>query len=257
MKLKSAIAIIISLLTLPLFSLGAINKNKEIIIGLGGGFSLPTGAPLRTYEHNFPGLLYFKEKGKMEHYLSANVQYFFNRKWGLQLEFSHQKGSYFSHLEWYGIPSGTEIIEINHIEEPYWKTWKLSSLTLSLFRIWRRNPNQRIFPYVFGGFGLHLMSADKEMVLNRWRLGPKKTGTKLKLGGGLKYRIGAKLMLNLKIFSENFYRRTVGYERHVYVGPDQFDSNYFLTTSKITRMGRAIAKIFSCAGIDFSLEFML
>jgi hypothetical protein len=193
----------------------------------------------------------------MEYCLGANVQYFFNREFGLQLEFSHQKASYFSHLEWYGIESETGIIEINHIEEPYWKTWKLSSLTLSLLKVWRRNPDQRIFPYVFGGFGLYLISADKEMVLNRWRLGPKKAGTKVKLGGGLKYRIGAKLMLNLKIFGENFYRRTVGYERSVYVGPDQFDSYYFLTANKITRMGEAIMKTFSCAGIDLSLELRL
>lgn len=193
----------------------------------------------------------------MEHCLSANVQYFFNREFGVQLEFSHQKASYFSHLEWYGIQLDTGIIEINHIEEPYWKTWKLSSLTLSLLKVWRRNPNQRIFPYILGGFGLYLINADKEMVLNRWRLGPKKTGTKLKLGGGLKYRIGAKLMLNLKIFGENIYRRTVGDERGLYVGPEQFDSNYYLITSKINRMGRAITKTFSCAGIDLSLELRL
>jgi hypothetical protein len=257
MEPKSAITIIISLLILPSLSFGAENKKKEIIIGLGGGYSLPVDATLRTYEHDFPGQLYFKEKGKMERCLGANVQYFFNREWGLQLEFSHQKASYFSHLEWYGTQLGTEIIEINHIEEPYWKTWKLSALTLSLIKVWRRNPDQRIFPYIFGGFGFYLISADKEMVLNRWRLGPKRTGTKLKLGGGLKYRIGAKLFLNLKIFSENLHRRTVGYERHVYVGPYQFDSDYFLAANKITRMGRAIGKIFSHMGIDLSLELRL
>ena len=101
------------------------------------------------------------------------------------------------------------------------------------------------------------MSADKELVLNRWRLGPKKTGSKLKLGGGLKYRIGGKLLLNLNIFGENIYRRTVGYERHTYVGSEQFDSYYYLITNKINRMGRAITKIFSYLGINLSLELRL
>jgi hypothetical protein len=64
MKPKPAITIIISLLILPSLSLGAKNKGKEIIIGLGGGYSLPVDATLRTYEHDFLDLLYFKEKGK-------------------------------------------------------------------------------------------------------------------------------------------------------------------------------------------------
>ncbi len=193
----------------------------------------------------------------MERCLGANVQYFFNREWGLQLEFNHQKGSYFSHLEWYRIESEGETIEINHIEEPWWKTWELSSLSLSVLYVWRRSPKQRIIPYAFIGGGLYLLSADKELVLNRWRLGPKKTGTKLKLGGGLKYRVGGKLLLNLKIFGENIYRRTVGYEQVTYVGPEQFDGYYYLMTHKINRMGRAISKIFSHLGINLSLEFRL
>lgn len=255
MKPKSAITIIVSLLILPALSLGS--KKREIILGFGGGYSLPIDATLKSYEYNFPNLLYFKEQGKMEHCLSANVQYFFNRKLGLQLEFSHQKASYFSHLEWYGRLQGDEIFEINHIEEPYWKTWKLSSLTLSLLFAWRHHQSQRMYPYASIGIGLYFLNANKELVLNRWRLGPKKNGSKAKLGGGLKYRLSSKLMLNLKIFAETTYRRRADYGELLYVGSEQFDFYYYLIENKIARVGQVIVKTFSYGGIDLSLEFRL
>lgn len=83
MKIKSLIA---AFLLIILSSLSFAVKKREIIIGFGGGYSLALQGTLQ-YEYNYPKLIYFKEKGKMKHSLSANVQYYFTPTWGLQLEF--------------------------------------------------------------------------------------------------------------------------------------------------------------------------
>ncbi len=254
MKIKSLIA---AFLLIILSSLSFAVKKREIIIGFGGGYSLSLQGTLHKDEYDWPQLLYFKEQGKMKHSLSANIQYYFTPMLGLQLEFSQQKGSYFSHLEWYGKEIGNDIYEINHIEEPYWETWSLSSLTLSALITWRRSPNQKIYPYISAGGGIYIFSADKERVLYRWRLGSKKWREKIRIGGGLKYRISGRLGLNLRIFGETIFRRSVGYGQTLYIGPDQFDFESYLYMKEIYRVGRVLDKTFSYGGFDVSLEFRL
>ena len=259
----------ILLITLPSVSLAS--KKKEIILGFGAGYSLALDAIFQKIEYDFSEQdeFYFQEQGRMKHRFSFNVQYFFNKQWGIQLEFSQQKASYFSHLEWYGkwVPTGKpppapsrEYIEINHIEEPYWENWNLTSLTLSLLIAGRRYLNQKLYPYLSVGAGLYFLSADEELVLNRWRLGPKKRGRKLKIGGGFKYRLSSKLGLNLRIFAETIRRREGGYRESLWVGLDQFNLDIYLDEGKIVRYdyrGKVFENTFTYGGIELSLEFKL
>lgn len=254
MKLKPLIAAFL-LIGLPSLSFAA--KKREIIIGFGGGYSLALQGTLREYEYDYPLLIYFKEKGKLEHSLSANVQCFFTPTLGLQLEFNQQKGSYFSHLEWYGKDLGEYIYKINHIEEPYWETWSLSSLTISALIAWRRSPRQKIYPYISAGGGIYIFSADEERVLHRWRLGGKKWREMIKIGAGLKYLINGRLGLNLRVFGEIIYRRSVGHGQTLYIGADQFDFEFFFYEKEIARVGKVIDRTFSYGGFDISLEFRL
>lgn len=262
MRLKSFIAITaFFLITLP--SLSFASKKREIIIGFGGGYSLALQGKMK-YEYDFPKEIYFKEKVSMKHSLSANIQYYFTSMWGLQLEFSQQKGRYFSHLEWYGKffpnpfpPPEYFYTEINHIEKPYRETWSLSSITLSVFIVWRRSPNQRIYPYASAGGGIYILSGDEKRIRQRWRLGIKKLREKIKIGAGLKYRLSARWGLNLRIFVETYWRRSVGYGERLYIGSDQFDFELYLLLKEIARVGEVIEKTFSSGGIDISLEFKL
>lgn len=261
MKLKTPLAVIISLLILPPLSHGA--KKGEIILGFGGGFSLSLDAALLEYEFDFkmPNDMYFKEQAQMKQCFNLNAQYFFRKELGLQLEFSQQKASYFSHLEWYGYwipnpPFENIYLEFNHIEEPYCKPWSLSSLTLSLIFAMRKSASQRTYPYLLGGVGLYLLSGDEEFVLNRFRLGPKKINYKTKLGGGLKHWLNSKLGLNLRISLESIARystrgQLVSYEQ------EQFDLDWYFSEGKIGRAMGAIVNSFTYAAIDLSLEFRL
>jgi hypothetical protein len=236
-------------------------KKREIILSFGGGYSLGLEAALSKNEIFYTDQIYFKEQARMKQCFNLNLQYFFNLKLGAQLELSHQQASYFSHLEWYGQWvkdwSGYIYIEINHIEEPYWERWSISSIGLSVISPWRRSINQRLYPYISGGVGLYLLSGDEDRVLNRFRLGPKKTQTKYKISGGLKYRLGTKMNLNLRIFGETIKRYRRGYLYSLNYGPDQFDLEWYLNEGKIARVGSAIIPSYSYGGIDISLEFKL
>jgi len=268
MKLKPLMAAIL-LVTLPSVSLAS--KKKEIILSFGAGYSMALDATFQEMVYDFSASdeFYFKEKGRMKQRFSFNIQYFFNIRWGLKLEFSQQKASYFSHLEWYGkwVPTGKpppapsrEYIEINHIEEPYWENWNLTSLTLSLLIAGRRYLNQKLYPYLSVGTGLYFLNADEELVLNRWRLGPKKRGEKLMIGGGFKYWLSSKLGLNLRIFAETIRRREGGYRESLWVGLDQFDYQSYLDEEKIVRYdygGKVFVSTFTYGGIELSLEFKL
>jgi len=275
MKPKSFLVIVISLLILP--SLCQAGKKREIIFGFGAGYSLGIDGSLRKYEFDETyrdslglyeyKLLYFKEQAEMKYCLNFNIQYFFNKRFGLQLEFNQQKASYFSHLKWYGslypdgipdtqYPAQDIYTEINHIEEPYSKPWSLSSLTLSLIHPFWTFGNQRTCAYISGGAGFYLLSGDKEFVLNRFRLGPKKMSYKFKIGGGFKHQLSPKLGLNLRIFIESIIR----YSRRGYAlfyGPDQFDLDWYLSEGKIGRVMGAIVRSYTYGGIDLSLEFKL
>ncbi len=265
MKLKSTLFILFFLLFLS--PLSQASQEKNIIIGFGPGYSFALPS-LATWELDWaPSLIYFKERTRMKHNLNFNLQYFFNKRLGLQLEFNFQKISYFSHLEWYGKwiinpnrsdPEQMILYEINHIEEPYTKSFNLSSLSLSVLVAERRYMNQRMFPYFFAGFGVYLLSTDEDLVLNRWRLGPGKTGLKIKGGGGFKYRITPKVGLNIRLFFESILRK-YGRNRVTSrsIGTDQFDFDWYVYSGEVGRVQGALVKSFSYFGLDLSLEFWL
>lgn len=268
MKLKP---LIVAILLVFLPSLSLASKKKVIILGFGAGYSLAIDETFQEMVYDFSKAdeFYFKEKGRMKHCLNFNVQYFFSNRWGIQLEFSHQEASYFSHLEWYGkwIPSTKdppiplrEYLEINHIEDPYWENWSLSSFTLSLLFAGRRYFTQKLYPYLSIGTGLYFLNADEELVLNRWRLNARKRGSKLKIGGGFKYRLSSKLGLNLRIFAEMIRRSMISSHKvFLWVGPDQFNLDIYLDEGKIVRYGygKVFETTFTFGGIELSLEFRL
>jgi opacity protein-like surface antigen len=262
MRIKHYLFSLASLLILCPLCTAAI--KREIILSFGGGYSLGLDSTLRKNEIFYTDQIYFKEQTRMKECLNFNLQYFFNPGLGAQLELSHQEASYFSHLEWYGLwvedwysPTGYRYIEINHVEKPYWERWGISSIGLYVIAPLRKRVNQRLYPYISGGIGLYLLSGDKDKVLNRFRLGPRKIQTKYKISGGLKYSLNSKLNLNLRIFCEMIKRYRKPYIYGVYNGPEQFDLDWYLSEGKIGRVGMSIVGAYSYGGIDISLEFKL
>mgnify|MGYP001055322937 CR=1 FL=1 len=262
MKIKHSLFILISLLILCPLCIAA--KKREIILSFGGGYSLGLDPALNKNEILYEDEIYFKEQARMKQCLNLNLQYFPNPRMGFQLELSHQQASYFSHLEWYGqwvedrsSPTGYSYIEVNHIEEPYREQWSISSVGLSVIAPLRRRIDQRLYPYISGGAGFYLLSGDKDRLLNRFRLGPKKTQIKYKISGGLKYRLGSKMNLNFRIFGEMIKRYRRGYLFVPYNGPEQFDLEWYLSEGKIGRVGMAIVGTYAYGGIDLNLEFKL
>ncbi len=263
-KLKSFIFAALVVL-FPLISSAA--PKKEIILGFGLGYSGSFDATLQEQEYDYTehNEMYFKERGKVKNNLSVYAQYFFTPRFGLELEFRRQNGSYFSHLEWFGrwipdplAPGGESYIPINHIEEPYRKDWSVSSLTLCFIYAYRQYTGKKFYPYLSVGFGYHFLSADQEMVLNRWKLGPEKSGNCMKFAVGLRYRFTSKLALNLKIFGESIIRapRRRG---TTYVGHDQFNFYVYMETNEVVRSWHRnlLAGFFSHGGINLNLEFRL
>jgi opacity protein-like surface antigen len=262
MKIKRFLFFFVSFLILCPLCTAAI--KREIILSIGGGYSLSFDSVFNKNEIFYTDQIYFKEKARMKQSFNLNLQYFFNVKLGAQLELNHQEASYFSHLEWYGLrvedwssPTGYRYIEINHIEEPYWERWSISSIGLSVISPWRKYVDQRLYPYISGGVGLYLLSGDEDRVLSRFRLGPRKTQTKYKISGGLKYTLNSKLNLNLRIFCEMIRRYGRASVYSIYNGPEQFDVEWYLSEGKIARVGRALIPSYSYGGIDISLEFKL
>jgi len=238
--------------------------KREVILSFGGGYSLSFDPVFSKTEIFYRDEIYFKEKARMKQSFNLNLQYFFHLKLGAQLELSHQQANYFSHLEWYGqwvrdwsSPTGYRYIEINHIEEPYWEKWSISSIGLYVISPWRKHVNQRLYPYISGGVGLYLLSGDDNRVLSRFRLGPRKTQTKYKISIGLKYRLGTKMNLNFRFFGETIKRYRRSYIYDIYDGPEQFDLDWYLIEGKIARAGGALIPSYSYGGIDISLEFKL
>lgn len=262
MKIRRYLFFLVSFLILCPLCTAAI--KREIILSFGGGYSLSFDSVFNKTEIFYADEIYFKEKARMKQCFNLNLQYFFNVKLGAQLELSHQEASYFSHLEWYGLwvqdpysPTGYTYIDINHIEQPYWERWSISSIGLSVISPWRKYVNQRLYPYISGGVGLYLLSGDQDRVLSRFRLGPRKTQTKYKISVGLKYTLNSKLNLNLRIFCEMIKRYRRAYTYGIYNGPEQFDLEWYLSEGKIARVGRALIPSYSYGGIDISLEFKL
>ncbi len=258
MKLKPFLALVLLALVLPPY---LASQQKEFIVGIGGGYSLSLDAAASPWEIDWaPGEIYFKEHMKLKNSFSINVQYFFKKDLGIQLEFHQQKASYFSQLEWYGIYTDDPMnpyLDIDHIEEPYTKPWTISSLNVSLFIAKRRHSYQKSFPYAFVGVGLYVLGGDREFVLSRFRLGPRKTGELLKLGGGFKYRLNSFFLLNFRIFGQSIWRKEARYRSSLYAGALQFDPDLYFATGEIARISTAWVKTFTFLGAEISFEFCL
>lgn len=264
MKIKSFITAAF-VVFFPLIS--SASPKKEIILGFGLGYSGSFDATLQeqVYDYTEHNEMYFKERGKVKNNLSVYAQYFFTHRFGLELEFRRQNGSYLSHLEWYGRwisdpldPDREIYIPINHIEEPYRKDWSVSSLTLCFIYAYRQYSGRKFYPYLSIGVGFHFLNADEDLVSNRWKLGPKKSGECMKFAVGLRYRFTSKLALNFKVFGESLLR-----DRHAqgttYVGHDQFDFYVYMETNEVVRSRNRnlTASTFTHGGINLSLEFRL
>lgn len=253
MKLRLFLAAALLAFVLPPY---LASQQKEFIVGIGGGYSFSLDAAASPWEIDWaPGEIYFEEHMKLKNSFSFNVQYFFNKEIGLQLEFHRQKASYFSHLEWYGLYTGNIYTDIDHIEEPYTKPWSLSSLIVTLFIAKRRYFDQKIFPYAFVGAGLYVLEGDREFVLNRFRLGPRKTGELLKLGGGFKYRLNGFLLVNVRFFGQSIWRKEARFRSSLWAGLPQFDYDLYFATGEIARVSTAWVKTFTFLGAELSLEF--
>lgn len=258
MKLRPFLAVALLALVLPSY---LASQQKEFIVGIGGGYSLSLDAAVSPWEIDWaPGEIYFKEHMKLKNSFSINVQYFFKKDLGIQLEFHQQKASYFSQLEWYGIYTDDPLnpyIYIGHIEEPYTKPWTISSLNVSLFIAKRRHSFQKSFPYAFVGAGLYVLGGDREFVLSRFRLGPRKTGGLLKLGGGFKYRLNQFLLLNFRIIGQSIWRKEARFRSSLFAGTLQFDPDLYFATGEIARVSTAWVKTFTFLGAEISFEFCL
>jgi opacity protein-like surface antigen len=257
-KLKSFITAAL-LVFFPLTSFAS--PKKEIILGFGLGYSGSFDATLQEQEYDYTEFneMYFKERGKMKNNLSFYAQYFFTKRLGLELEFKRQNGSYFSHLEWYGRwITDLDYVAVNHIEDPYRKDWSVSSFALCFIYAYRQYTGQKLYPYISVGLGLHLFNADQGLVLNRWKLGPKKSGECVKLGVGLRYRFTSKLALNFKVFGESLLRVRDS-QGTTYVGHDQFNFDIYMETNEVVRSWHRnlTARTFTLGGINLSLEFRL
>lgn len=267
MTYKSFLTAII-LLILPSFVLAS--PREEIILVIGGGYSLSPDEAARRWALDWaPSQIYFEEHLKLMHSFNFNIQYFFSREYGLKLEFHHQKGSYFSHLEWRGLWIGEMYYVVDHIEEPYTKPWSISSISASFLAALRRTLSTPRYPYAFVGAGFYILGGDQELVLDRIRLGPGRAGWLLTLGGGLKIRLSRSLNLDLRIFAEaitnpdapyrrSFYTGSVPtYAGTIYAGTLQFSLDEVLDTGKIIRTPEALVRTFSYFGLDINLEFVL
>ncbi len=243
------------LTVVPSFSHAA-KKRGPIIIGIGGGYSFFFDSGLRTYEVYHSKLIYFSEQLNLMNTFNLYVQYFPWRGFGFQLEFDHQRASYNSDLKWYSHPAPNgEIIEINHIEEPFKETWSLSSITASILYALTLRYNEKIRPYISAGIGYYFTSGDEERFYYRTRLGPEKSGNIVKLGLGAKYQITPKIGINFRGVGGTVWRREYGFNEILYRGPEQFDYLIYAETGKIVRAERLFVNSFTYLGIILSLEY--
>jgi hypothetical protein len=262
MKLKLFWTVIL-LVFVPAFVLAS--PEKEVIFGIGGGYSLSPDESARHWRLDWaPGEIYFEEHLQLMYSLNLNLQYFFDKNFGLKLEYQYQRGRYFSHLEWYSgwllDPMGRLIpIDIDHIEDPYTELWSISSISASFMAAQRRILNSRRFSYGFVGVGLYFLGGDQEFVLDRIRLGPGRTGLLMKIGGGIKFRLNRSLRLNFRIYGEAIWNQSAyrSATATLYAGSLQFSSRAYANEGRIIRETDALVRSFSYFGVDLSLEFTL
>lgn len=259
MKLKTYIILIFMIFSLS-HALGA--KNKEFIIGVGGGYSLGKGETLI----DFPTDIYFREENKVKNCININFQYFLSPKLGFQVEFSQQKASYFCHLEWYRTmiynyqDLSYQFIEINYVESPYRKSYSISSFVFSIIYAERSRIKQKFFPFFFLGGGLYFIKGDKDKVLNRFKLGSNTINRGLKAGMGLKYYFSPKkpsfglsirlygVEIKLKKSSNHF---SVSNNNYIPFSLEEYQEN-----KRIVRCS-GLVKRAGYLGVDISIELRL
>ncbi|UCE40802.1 MAG: autotransporter outer membrane beta-barrel domain-containing protein [Candidatus Aminicenantes bacterium] len=234
----------------------AAKKRGPIILGIGAGYSFFLDSGLKIYEVYHPKLIFLSEQLNLRDNFHFYVQYFPWLGFGFQLEFDHQKAGYNCDLKWYGqLDSNDEIIEINHIEEPYKESWTLSSITASILYKLTLRSNEKIQPYISAGVGYYFSSGDEERFYSRTRLGPEKSGNMVKLGLGVRYQINPKIGINFRGVGGTIWRREYGFGEIKYLGPDQFDYKIYEETGNIVRAENLFVNSYTFLGIALSLEY--
>ena len=254
-------------------------ENKEVrrfekwAVGINLGYAFPYEDWLSQKKYHHRDEIYFTEKGTLIYNLGLNLQYYFSRTVGVRLDYGYQRADYSAHLEWYGrwiepIAGGGELIyiPIGHIEEPYTSPADFHSVVVSLILKYPpRKSTDRLTPYVSFGYGYHFLSADREKVLDRWRLGPAASETTYRIAVGLKYRLTDRLNLTANILGQNFYRKYgqslvyAGYTGEgLNVNPrEQLDFDYYWATGQVVRDYDALANTITFLGLQVGLEFVL
>ncbi len=260
MKHKILLVLFIILLSPQLSS--AASVRPVFIFGLGGGYSMIADGGIRSGEYVFDTLIDFKEKLKLKNLWSFNLQAYVLKDFGIQVEYSHQKTSYFSNLKWYGWWYTGDIVPvyvpINHFEDPGWSQGSLKSFNAAFIIGGNRPLLGELFPYATAGIGFHKLQGDRQGFLNRTRLGSINKGMTVKISGGVRHRITPFLGISLRISGETLFGKhgRIGQERQ-YNGPDQFDIEQYYQTGEIFRTAQALVKAFTYLSIEINLEIIL
>ena len=98
---QKMLPVLFIILLLPHFS-AATAERPIFVLGLGGGYSMIPNGVLRSGEYVFDALIDFKEKLRLKNRWSFNLQAYFLPGFGIQVEYTDQKVSYFSDLKWFG-----------------------------------------------------------------------------------------------------------------------------------------------------------
>lgn len=259
MKQKMLIVLFIILL-LP-HSSAAASVRPIFIFGLGSGYSMIMDGKMRSNEYVFDTLIDFKEKERLKNFWKFTLQAYVLQDIGIQVEYTHQKASYFSELKWYGwwYNEGIEpvYIPINHFEDAYWSQWSLKSYSVGFIIGGDRPLFGELFPYATAGIGSYKIKGDPELFLNRTRLGSLIQGMTINIGGGVRYRILPFLGLNLRISGITIRRSESRIDEIFYIGPYQFDLERYSQTGEIFRIGDVLAKSFTYLSIGIDLEIIL
>ncbi len=259
MKQKMSIVLFIIIL-LPHYSRAA-PVRPIFILGLGSGYSMIMDGHMRSNEYVFDTLIDFKEKLRLKNLWKFSIQAYVLGDFGIEVEYTHQKASYFSDLKWYGwwFSGGIEpvYIPINHIEDPYWSPWSLNSYSVGLIIGGNRPLFGELFPYVTAGIGSYKIKGDPELFLYRTRLGSITQGMTIKISGGVRHRILPFLGLNLRISGITIRSNESRLGESLYMGSEQLDIKRYTQTGQIFRMGDVLAKTFTYLSIEINLEIIL
>ena len=248
------------ILFLPHFSTASI--KPIFIFSLGGGYSLIAEGGIRSNQYVFESLIDFEEELKLKNLWSFNLQAYFLKDFGIQVEYAHQKADYFSDLKWYGWWDTTGLspvyVPINHFENPRWSQASLKSTNIG-FIIGGDSPLfGELFPYATAGIGFLKLQGDRQGFLNRTRLGSINHGMTVKISGGVRHRIFPFLGINLRISGETIWGKLggIGTESN-YKGPEQMSIELYYQTGEIFRTEQALVKAFTYLSIEISMEIIL